>query len=87
MHTKLTLNIDKEVIETAKLFAKSKKISLSKIVEKYLTLLPQKSNFTKIPKNQTPLTNEISHIAQKHQHSTHKKDKEILIDTLSQKYL
>ena len=36
MDTKLTLKIDKEVIEKAKIFAKKRNISLSSIIEHYL---------------------------------------------------
>lgn len=44
MDTKLTLNLDKNVIEKAKAYAKSKKISLSRLIESYLaSLISQKS--------------------------------------------
>lgn len=43
MDTKLTLNIDKSVIDEAKLYAKSQKISLSKLVETYLSSLTKES--------------------------------------------
>jgi hypothetical protein len=36
MNTKLTLNIDKDIIEKAKAVAKSKNISLSGMIENYL---------------------------------------------------
>ena len=39
MDTKLTLNLDKEVIEKAKDYAKSQSISLSKLIESYLASL------------------------------------------------
>ncbi len=39
MTTKLTLSIDKEVIEQAKVFAKSSEMSLSRIIENYLRSL------------------------------------------------
>lgn len=39
METKLTLKLDKEVINQAKQYAESKKISLSKLIESYLLLL------------------------------------------------
>lgn len=44
MDTKLTLNIDKTVIEQAKVYAKRQKVSLSKLVETYLNSLTQDSN-------------------------------------------
>jgi len=44
MDTKLTLNVDKNVIEKAKAYAKSQKISLSRLIESYLaSLISQKS--------------------------------------------
>lgn len=42
MNTKLTLNVDKSIIENAKKYASSHKISLSKLVESYLTSLTTK---------------------------------------------
>ncbi len=42
MDTKLTLNVDKSVIERAKEYAKSRKMSLSKLIESYLTSLTNK---------------------------------------------
>jgi hypothetical protein len=39
METKLTLKLDKEIIQQAKEYASSKKLSLSKIVEAYLQAL------------------------------------------------
>ena len=39
MNTKLTLNLDKNVIEEAKNYAKSHKVSLSKLIESYLNAL------------------------------------------------
>jgi hypothetical protein len=36
MNTKLTLNLDKEVIEAAKMYAKSHRVSLSNLIENYL---------------------------------------------------
>ncbi len=39
MDTKLTLNVDKVIIEQAKDYAKSHKISLSRLIESYLASL------------------------------------------------
>lgn len=39
MDTKLTLSLDKEIIERAKLYAKSRKISLSRLIESYLSAM------------------------------------------------
>ncbi|MFY8188099.1 MAG: DUF6364 family protein [Flavobacterium sp.] len=44
MHTKLTLTIEKEVIEIAKEYAKDKGQSLSEMVENYLKLVTSKSS-------------------------------------------
>ena len=43
MDTKLTLKLDKEIINQAKNYAESKKISLSKLIESYLQLLTKES--------------------------------------------
>lgn len=57
MDSKLTLNVDKDVIEKAKEYAKSHKISLSKLIESYLTLLVnRKDKETEI----TPLVKSLS---------------------------
>lgn len=44
MDTKLTLNLDKTVIEKAKEYAKTHKISLSRLIESYLSSLVIKKN-------------------------------------------
>jgi hypothetical protein len=44
MDTKLTLKLDKEIINRAKDYAESKKISLSKLIESYLQLLTKESS-------------------------------------------
>lgn len=41
MNTKLTLTIEREIIEKAKNYAKAKNRSLSDIIENYLKLLTQ----------------------------------------------
>lgn len=43
MNTKLTLNLDKDIIDEAKTYAKSHKVSLSKLVENYLNSLTRDS--------------------------------------------
>ncbi len=48
MDTKLTLKLDQVVIENAKIYARNKKVSLSKLIENYLqalTLEKSKSEF------------------------------------------
>ena len=44
MDTNLTLKLDKEIINRAKDYAESKKISLSKLIESYLQLLTNESS-------------------------------------------
>ena len=56
MNTKLTLTLEKDVIETAKAFAKEKGQSLSELVENYFKLLTKNS-----PKsNQIQLSPKVS---------------------------
>ena len=43
MNTKLTLNINKGVIDQAKSFAKDNNVSLSKLIESYLNSLTTRS--------------------------------------------
>ncbi len=57
MDKKLTLSLDKTIIESAKNYAKSNNISLSKLIESYLTTLTKrKRNSTEI----TPLVESLS---------------------------
>ena len=57
MDTKLTLNVDKSVIEQAKEYAKSHKISLSRLIESYLSSLVMENE----KKNEiTPLVKSLS---------------------------
>jgi len=42
MNTKLTLNIDGNIIEQAKIYAKDNRVSLSKLIENYLSSLTKK---------------------------------------------
>jgi hypothetical protein len=44
MDAKLTLNLDKKVIDKAKKYARSHKISLSRLIESYLLSLISKQN-------------------------------------------
>ena len=48
MTTKLTLTVDKSVIERAKLYAKKTGRSLSQIIENYLDTISRDSNFEPI---------------------------------------
>jgi hypothetical protein len=57
MDKKLTLSLDESIIESAKNYAKSNNISLSKLIESYLTTLTiRKRNTTEI----TPLVESLS---------------------------
>lgn len=57
MDKKLTLSLDKTIIESAKDYAKLNNISLSKLIESYLTTLTKrKRNSTEI----TPLVESLS---------------------------
>lgn len=57
MDKKLTLSLDKAIIENAKNYAKSNNISLSKLIESYLTTLTKrKKQSTEI----TPLVESLS---------------------------
>ncbi|WP_396632065.1 DUF6364 family protein [Maribacter sp. R86514] len=57
MDKKLTLSLDKTIIESAKFYAKSNNISLSKLIESYLmTLTKQKDKSIEI----TPLVESLS---------------------------
>jgi len=57
MNKKLTLSLDKTIIESAKDYAKSNNISLSKLIESYLTALTKrKRNSVEI----TPLVESLS---------------------------
>ena len=57
MNTKLTLTVDKAVIDAAKKYAKSNNISLSKLIESYLTTL---TNRKKKSAEITPLVESLS---------------------------
>jgi hypothetical protein len=57
MDTKLTLNVDQEVIDQAKMYAKSHKISLSRLIESYLGALTVKKDN---PQEITPLVESLS---------------------------
>ena len=85
MKTKLTLTLDKEVIQEAKAYAKDHRQSLSKIVENYF------KDITKKEKNTYNLDeNELSPIVKKLRGSIPLDEdidyKEVLIEELQKKY-
>jgi len=80
MNTKLTLKLDKETIDRAKIYAESKKISLSKLIESYLQLLT-KASTTK--DKISPLVESLSGVIEL---SKNYDDKEDYTDYLTKKY-
>ncbi len=50
MNTKLTLTIEQEIIEQAKIYAKEKNRSLSDIIENYLKILTKEERKQKVNK-------------------------------------
>jgi hypothetical protein len=79
MNTKLTLNIDQNVIEEAKFYAKNNSVSLSKLIENYLLSLTRKNTEkTKV----SPLVESLTGVI-----SLERKDyKKEYSDYLSEKY-
>jgi Family of unknown function (DUF6364) len=81
MDTKLTLKLDQSVIEKAKDYAKSKKTSLSELVENFLQSITEDA-----PKNDqeiTPVVKSLSGIIQLPKNYDSKKD---YADFLTRKY-
>jgi hypothetical protein len=81
VNTKLTLNVNKNVITRAKSYAAARRISLSKLVENYLKSISENSPDTA---SIAPLTRELSGIVKKKSKINFKKAKE---DYLTSKYL
>ena len=82
MTTKLTLTLDKNIIESVKIYAKKNKISLSKLVEFYFKSLTSANKHN--IENLSPITKELSGIAKI---KSTKSDKELLEDALNKKFL
>lgn len=80
MDTKLTLSLDKSVIDQAKKYAKSNQISLSKLIESYLSSLTKKTE--KISEI-TPLVESLSGVINL---SSEENTKEDYRDFLIEKY-
>jgi hypothetical protein len=84
MYTKLTLNIDKNVIENAKKYAKHQKRSVSKLVEEYLSSISLSTNEKAGYNSLGPITKELVGII----NVKGKMDyKELLTDALMEKYI
>ncbi|MDR3336970.1 MAG: DUF6364 family protein [Treponema sp.] len=83
MYTKLTLNIDQNVIENAKIYAKTSKRSVSKLVEEYLSSISYKTtNVNNKPLG--PITKELVGIITMGKKIDYK---DILTEALMEKYL
>jgi len=80
MDTKLTLRLNDSVIERAKIYAKSHKISLSKMIEAYLDSLTQEKDREAAI---TPLVESLSGVMELPVDYDHKKE---YGDYLSNKY-
>lgn len=78
MDTKLTLKLDSSIIENAKIYAKSKNVSLSQLIETYLSLLTNPKGDDEV----TPLVKSLSGVIKlprdydyKSEYKKHLKDK------------
>ncbi|MCS2892287.1 DUF6364 family protein [Parabacteroides faecis] len=83
METRLTLKLNESVIEKAKEYAKTHNISLSKIVEQYLSSIVAKSDVSPKEIELTPLVKELSGVIKIPTDYDYKKD---YIDYLEKKY-
>ncbi|MEP5612648.1 MAG: DUF6364 family protein [Cyclobacteriaceae bacterium] len=80
MNSKLTLNVDSSITQKAKEYAKSNKISLSKLIESYLSsLVNKKADEVEI----TPLVEKLSGVIEMDQHDFPSDD---YADFLAEKY-
>jgi macrodomain Ter protein organizer (MatP/YcbG family) len=80
MNTKLTLNLNKTVIESAKYYAKEHSVSLSKLIENYLNSL------TKKQKEESKVSSLVESLTGIIPSSIEQKDKNDYYDYLSNKY-
>ena len=83
MDTKLTLKLDKKVIEKAKAYAASNKSSLSRIVEAYLQSLTEKNELVKDEIEISPFVKSMSTGVQLPNDLDYKKE---YADDLEEKY-
>jgi hypothetical protein len=81
MDTKLTLSLDKEVIEAAKAYARTRNTSLSNLVENYLASVTTKSKVD--PDDISPLVKSLSGVLKPDKHVDPKKQ---YADYLAKKY-
>jgi hypothetical protein len=82
METKLTLRLNDGVIERAKIYAKSQRISLSKMIESYLDSLTREKDRDK-KTNITPLVESLSGVIELPDDFDYKKE---YADFLTEKY-
>ncbi|MBN1463196.1 MAG: hypothetical protein JXQ69_07105 [Paludibacteraceae bacterium] len=73
METKLTLRLNDNVIERAKLYARGHKVSLSKMIESYLDNITKQKEEEKT-KNITPLVESLSGVISLPSDFDYKKD-------------
>ncbi len=85
MSTKLTLTVDKNIIEEAKKYAKANGRSLSNIIEEYLKALVSQESEKEEDFEISPLVKSLWGSVQTP--SDKQKDKDLLTDALMQKYL
>ncbi|HBD95314.1 MAG: hypothetical protein A2015_12825 [Spirochaetes bacterium GWF1_31_7] len=84
MLTKLTLTIDKSIVQEAKEYARKKNRSVSRIVEEYLqNIAMNRESFTLSNEIKSPITDSISGMF----HDNGKSYKELLDESLQEKYL
>jgi hypothetical protein len=83
MYTKLTLNIEQNVVENAKIYAKNQKRSVSKLVEEYLASISLNKGANEF-NSLGPITKELVGIIKIKRDVNYK---DILTDALMEKYL
>jgi len=83
MNTKLTLTIQREIIERAKTYAKEKNRSLSDLIENYLKMLTQEEKDEKV-KKLSPVTQSLKGAFKMPKDMDYKKE---LRNRLEEKYL
>ena len=70
MDAKLTVKLDSEIVKKAKVYAKERNTSLTKLIESYLALLTTPANTTEV----TPLVKSLSGVVPLSQDSDYKKN-------------
>ena len=83
MSTKLTLTIEKEIIEKAKIYAKDKNRSLSDLIENYLKMLTKEEKVIQ-PEKLSPVVKSLKGSFKMPENMDYKKE---LRNRLDEKYL